>query len=324
MYCPATAARKNQTVQRAVLRALEAAAWPDLLAQSMDLQQLLLLTAAASALDARSDGPYMQLLQQEVSRLLADAPLKLIAADLGRLVALQQPLFRPDVCLLKFWVGRLAQAARQTPEDALAVAVPLAALGFRPAAGAAALVLAPLLAAASESAAVLAGATPAAPNSSSGGASSSAAAANHSSRQPRLTPVGVLTLTRVLADMGLNPDTASAKLLLRAHVTLMSRYSVPQLLQLGRNVLSLGLLTTTAPSPSSRGSSSAASATSAAGVATAAHPAQQDEAGGSASSRCWLLQGAGRWLYVWLRNLTGRNVTQFTAAQVGMIGAAWL
>lgn len=290
--CSLPAARKNESVRRAVLRALEASAWPDLLAQALDVQQLLLLTAAARLLGSGSEGPYMQLLGQETSRVLAEVPLRLLASGLGRIANLRLPEFKTDVTLLKFWVGRLAQAARQGPEDALAVVVALTQLGFRPGAGAAGLVLQPLLASATDAAA----ATPGAADVPRTGHSSN----TDSSSLPQassMSPACVLSLTRVLAAASLSPDADSAKQLLQAHASLMRSFSVTQLLQLCRDVLCLELLTTTVPP-----------------TASAKPAASMREA--SSTPRPWLLPGADAWMVAWLRQLLLRDDAQRDTAQV--------
>lgn len=281
-----------------MLRALEASAWPDLLAQSLDIQQLLLLTAAAWLLGSGTEGPYMQLLGQETSRVLADVPLKFLASGLGRMSSLRLPdLFNTNVVLLKFWVGRLAQAARQRPEEALAVVVPLTQLGFRPGAGAAGLVLQPLLAAA-------AGFTPGIAESTGGTASFAGSSDSDSSRARlagSLSPASVLSLTRVLATTSLRPATDSTKQLLQAHINVMRHLSVPQLLQICRDVLALDLLTTaTPPTAAAEGAQHAASASDA-----------------NQHGRCWLLPGAGAWVVAWLKQLLERDATtQVDVAQV--------
>lgn len=292
--CCLPAARKNESVRRAVLRALEASAWPDLLAQGLDVQQLLLLTAAARLLGSGSEGPYMQLLGQETSRVLAEAPLKFLASGLARIANLRLPEFRTDVTLLKFWVGRLAQAARQGPEDALAVVVALTQLGFRPGAGAAGLVLQPLLAAA-------ANAAPATDTPRTGRSSDT-----DSSSVPRassMSPACVLSLTRVLAAASLSPDADSAKQLLQAHTSLMHSFSVAQLLQLCRDVLCLELLTTAVPP-----------------TASAKPAASMREA--SSTPRPWLLPSADAWMVAWLRQLLLRDDAQRDTSQV-RTGGAW-
>jgi hypothetical protein len=290
--CPSllSTARKNESVRRAVLRALEASAWPDLLAQSFDIQQLLLLTAAARLLDSNSEGPYMQLLGQETSRVLAEAPLTSLATGLGRIANLRLPEFRTDVTLLKFWVGRLAQAARSSPEDALAVVVALTQLGFRPGAGAAGLVLQPLLGAAAVSGAAAAAAARARRNSSDSESSSVLLTCS-------MSPASVLSLTRVLAAASLTPDADNAKQLLAAHTSLMRNFSVAQLLQLCRGVLCLELLTTAVPPTPS-----------------ASLTASSREA--SATPRPWLLPGADAWMVAWLRQMLKRDDAQRDTAQV--------
>jgi hypothetical protein len=302
-HCPHLAARKHETVRRAVLRVMEAAAWPDLLAQTLDIQQLLLLTAACQALGSGSRGPYMQMVGQETSRVLADTPLRFLASGLGRVANLRLPSFKMDMVLLKFWVGRLAQAAQQQPEDVLAVVVALSQLGFRPGAGAAGLVLQPLLDAAA------AGAEAAGPRSAQGSDDDDVASSSSSSRgwpaPTRLSPGSVLALTRVLADMGLNPDAASTQQLLQAQEACMGRYSVAQLLQLGRDVLSLELLTTAVPP------------TPAAAARQAAGSSSRGREGLSSPTRPWLLPGAGAWLTDWLTELQQRDIAQMDAAQVG-------
>lgn len=300
------AAHNNDTVQRAVLRALEAAAWTDLLAQSLDIQQLLLLTSAARSLGALPDGPYLQLSQQETSRVLAEVPLRFLASGLGRVAQLRLPEFKSEVSLLKFWVGRLAQAARDSPEDALAVLVPLSQLGFRPGAGAAGLVLQPLLGAAAAAADAYA------PVRSSDGEPSETAAA--------LSPTSVVALTKVLAAMSLRPEPGSAQQLLQAHVGLMRHFSVAQLLQLGRDVMGLDLLTVatppTAASAARRDTSSNGS--SGAGVTAAARPEASSSSGSSDSEvqGRWLLPGAGAWVLAWQKQLLKRDAAQMDVAQV--------
>lgn len=292
------AAKKNETVRRAVLRALEAAAWPDLLTQAVDIQALLLLTAASRGLGSPLDSPYSQLLQQEASRVLADVPLTTLAAALGRIAALRLPRFSLNFTVLRFWVGRLAQAARQSPEDALAVLVPLTQLGFKPAGGAAALVLQPLL----DAAAAAAGGM----YSSNGAASGEFSSVdNTSSSTACLHPAGVLALTRVLADMGLNPDAANAQQLLNAHVGLMKHYSVGQLLQLSRCVMRLELLTTTVRKPSA-----AARAQGRGDDTSSSSEAEARQAG------CWLAPAAGAWVDAWLKQLMKRGTAQMDTAQV--------
>lgn len=234
----------------------------------------------------------MQLLGQETSRVLAEVPLKYLASGLGRIVSLRLPEFRTDFTLLKFWVGRLAQAARQTPEDALAVVVPLTQLGFRPGAGAAGLVLQPLLAAASDTAAAMAAAA-AALSSVYGSDSDSTSAAQTIS----MSPASMLSLTKVLAVASLRPDDAATKQLLRAHISFMRHFSVAQLLQLCRDVVSLELLVTAGPPTVS--SKRAGSVSDAAG-----------------SPRAWLLPGAGAWLAAWLKQLVERDGAQVGLAQV--------
>jgi hypothetical protein len=288
-----TAARKNETVRRAVLRALEASAWPDLLAQSLDIQQLLLLTAAARLLGSGSEGPYMQLLGQETSRVLAEVPLKYLASGLGRIANLRLPEFKTDITLLKFWVGRLAQAARHTPEEALAVVVPLTQLGFRPGAGAAGLVLQPLLAAASDTDAAMAAAANALSTAYSSDSGSSSAALTIS-----MSSASVLSLTKMLSAASLRPDDAGAKQLLKAHISIMRHFSVAQQLQLCRDVLNLQLLTT-ASAPTAASSKRTGSASDATG-----------------SLRAWLLPGAGAWLAAWLKQLVERDGAQMGVAQV--------
>jgi hypothetical protein len=301
-YLLSPAAHKNDTVRRAVLRALEAAAWTDLLAQSLDIQQLLLLTSAARSLGALPDGPYLQLLQQETSRVLAEVPLRFLASGLGRVAQLRLPEFKSEVSLLKFWVGRLAQAARETPEDALAVLVPLSQLGFRPGAGAAGLVLQPLLGAAA------AAADEYAPVSSSEGDPTAAAAA--------LSPASVVALTKVLAAMSLRPDPGSAQQLLQAHVGLMRHFSVAQLLQLGRDVMGLDLLTVSTP-PTAASAARRDVSSSGKGVAAAARPeASSSGSSGSEVQGRWLLPGAGAWVLAWQKQLLKRDASQMDFAQV--------
>jgi hypothetical protein len=302
-----------------VLRVTEAAAWPDLLAQTLDVQQLLLLTAACQALGSGSQGPYMQMLGQETSRVLADAPLRFLASGLGRVANLRLPSFKMDMVLLKFWVGRLAEAAQQQPEDALAVVVALSQLGFRPGAGAAGLVLQPLLAAAAAAGPAAAAAgygaagrdpaqssdDEATTTTSSSSSSSSSSRGQQGFKNARLSPASVLLLTGVLADMGLNPDPASTQQLLLAQEACMRRYSVPQLLQLGRDVLTLELFTTAVPPTP-------------AAAARHASSSSRGREGLSGPSRPWLLPGAGAWLSGWLTELQQRDIAQMDVAQVCM------
>lgn len=288
----AKAARKNESVRRAVLRALEASAWPDLLAQSFDIQQLLLLTAAARLLESNPEGPYMQLLGQETSRVLAEAPLTSLATGLGRIANLRLPEFKTDVTLLKFWVGRLAQAARSSPEDALALVVALTQLGFRPGAGAAGLVLQPLLAAAAATGAAAAAAAVSARRNSSDSDSERSSVLLTCS----MSPASVLSLTRVLAAASLSLDADNAKPLLAAHTSLMRNFSIAQLPQLCRDVLSLELLTTAVPPTPS------------------ANPAASSREA-SSTPRPWLLPGADTWMVAWLRQMLKRDDTQRDSAQ---------
>lgn len=291
-------------MRRAVLRALEAAAWPDLLAQALDIQALLLLTAASRGLGSPPDSPYSQLLQQETSRVLADAPLTSLAAALGRVAALQLPRFSLNFTVLRFWVGRLAQAARQSPEAALAVLVPLTQLGFKPAGGAAALVLQPLL-----DAAATAGWMYSSNGAASGEFSSADINSSSTSSTACLRPAGVLALTRVLADMGLNPDAANAQQLLKAHVGLMKHYSVGQLLQLSRCVMRLELLTTSVQKPSTAAMAQGVSddASSSSGISSETEARQ---------AGCWLAPAAGAWVEAWLKQLIKRGTAQMDTAQV--------
>lgn len=309
------AAKQNDIVRRAVLRALEAAAWPDLLAQAMDLQQLLLLTAASRALGATPDCPYMQLLSQETSRLLAAAPLLLLAAALGRVAALRLPeLYRPDVVLLKFWVGRLTQAAQQRPQEALAVVVPLTQMGFRPAAGAAALVLNPLLSAAA-GATHQSSSTTSSATSSSDDSSSTSSSARGEPPLPAvlLSPASVLELTAVLAEAGLLPNTASTQQLLAAHTSVMKHCSVQQLLQLARDAFRLELLT--AGSPYAAAGAVVAPGPAGAGVycSSSSSTAAREAA---AAQKSWWVPAAGAWVDTWLKQLLKRDTAQMNAAQV--------
>jgi hypothetical protein len=300
------AADKAPMAVRGVLRALEACAWPEVLAGSLDGQQLLLLLRAAQGLGARLDGPYMQTLAQTAVQTLTALPGRELAAVLGKTAAASPPGFASSwqLVLLRVWVGRVQQLQ---PEEAVACFVPLVKLGFRPAPGAAALVLRPAVAAA-------AAASGASDSSSSSSSSSSfktdgQTPIQQQQQQQQLSPTGLLLLTRALADLGLRPETCLAKELLAAHVTHMRSYNVTQLLQLGRASLQLGLL---GGPPNGLG---------------VWDQQQQQQHGSSSSSRdeneeadqevvTKLWQGIGFWVRAWLAQLQFRGVKQMSSSQV--------
>jgi hypothetical protein len=293
------AADKAPMAARGVLRALEACAWPEVLAGSLDGQQLLLLLRAVQGLGARLDGPYMQTLAQTAVQTLTALPGRELAAVLGKTAAASPPGFSSSwqLVLLRVWVGRVQQLQ---PEEAVACFVPLVKLGFRPAPGAAALVLRPAVAAAAAAAA--------GDISSSSGSKADGEAP--SQQQQQLSPTGLLLLTRALADLGLRPEPCLAKELLAAHVTHMRSYNVTQLLQLGRSSLQLGLL----GGPSN---------------GLGVWDQRQQQHGGSSSrdegmgsdqedvtnvTNVW--QGVGFWVRAWLAQLQFRGVKQMSSSQV--------
>jgi hypothetical protein len=297
-------------VRLGVLRALEATAWTDLTARTLDAQQLLLLLAASRGLGAPQDGPYATALAREATRVLDAQPLPKTAALLGRVAALNLPWLGRgpgwSLLLLRFWVARLAREAPANPEAVLAVLQPLVQLGFRPAGGAAALVLAPLLAAADNGSGAAERLPQRQSSSSGGGSDGGADAIADTDTTPAaadaaaaLGPDSVMALTQVLADMGLRPHGSAAQQLLAAHVACVPRYSVRQLLLLARSVLSLGLLTDVSRDAVGRG---------------AATGQQQQQQG---ASRVRLAPGAGAWVRAWLTELAAwRDITSLEVSQV--------
>jgi hypothetical protein len=254
----------------------------------------------------------MQTLAQTAVQTLSALPGRELAAVLGKTAAASPPGFASawQLVLLRVWVGRVQQLQ---PEEAVAVLIPLVKLGFKPAPGAAALVLRPAVAAAAA-----AGLDDSSSSSSSEGDNSAGQQPSKPppQQQQQLSPTGLLLLTRALADLGLRPEPCLAKELLAAHVTHMRSYNVMQLLQLGRAALQLGLL----GGPPN-------------GLGVWDQQQQQQHGGSSSSSRdegevedqevvTNLWQGVGFWVRAWLAQLQFRGVKQMTSSQVRAVAKA--
>jgi hypothetical protein len=341
------AADKAPAATAAVLRALQAAAWPDLCSNSLDGQQLLLLLRAAKSLGATDNCQYVTFAVKVTADKLLSLPGDELASVLGRTAAAHIPRFGVglEMLLLRLWVGRVQQLSLLKPEHAVTCIVALVELGFKPAPGAAALVVQPLLRSAAAGAA--AGAAAAAASSSS---SSRCKEQEQQQQGQCLSGKGLLLLVRALADLNLRPSCLSHQhLLLTTLAAVTPSYNVSQLLLLGQCLVRLALLELPAAAPpppaaappppvaaavmvADGGSSSsssnkvgvskpaavvpaaAAGSSSTLAAAAAAEPLVNQSATAAAAAAA--ADAMGRLLQVWLEQLLLRGTRQMSSSQV--------